>query len=77
MSIPILGANSKFKFHRIIYNTHYLFSITSARELLVGRIVLIGYNRKEAKDLPYPSPLSSLSVYIATLRFECSLDPQA
>jgi hypothetical protein len=42
---------------------------------MVGRIGLIGYKRKEAKDLPYPSPLSpAVRIYSDSLRFECSLD---
>lgn len=73
---PVILSNC-FATHISFYNHDYFFQlygpllreqvIVSARELLVGRIVLIGYNRKEAKDLPYPSPLSPLYVYIATL----------
>jgi len=83
---PVILSNC-FATHISFYNHDYFFQlygpllkeqvIVSARELLVGRIVLIGYNRKEAKDLPYPSPISPLYVYIATLRFEGSLDTNA
>ena len=73
---PLILSNC-FATHISFYNHDYFFQlygpllkeqvIVSVRELLVGRIVLIGYNRKEAKDLPYPSPISPLYVYIATL----------
>lgn len=81
---PVILSNC-FATHISFYNHDCFFQlyglllreqvIVSARELLVGRIVLIGYNRKEAKDLPYPSPQSAVRIYGDSLRFERSLDP--
>lgn len=73
---PVILSNS-FATHISFYNHDYFFQlygpllkeqvIVSGREQLVGRIVLMGYNRKEAKDLPYPSPRSPLYVDMVSL----------
>jgi hypothetical protein len=73
---PVILSNS-FANHISYYNHDYFFQlygpllkeqvIKEAQKYLVGRIVLIGYNRKDEKDLPYPSPLSPLYVYMKNL----------
>ena len=73
---PVILSNS-FANHVSYYNHDYFFQlygpllkeqvIKEAQEYLVGRIVLIGYNRKDEKDLPYASPLSPLYIYMKNL----------